>query len=365
MRVGKRICIALYIIAAASAVCYAVMRLSTGFAEFFNRTVGAAARRVYTGISDLVPFSIAEAAVALVPVFAVLVVVWIVKRMKRHGAAGCRRVIATLFAVLSFLGTSFVLTEAAGYFSVPMEERLGLGGELTKDELYAAAKYLAMQIGTSSFSGGFEKYESGATVMPYSVGESARKTADLYGSFRDRFGFPDSFYSNPKILVSSPLVTYTHISGIYCDYTGEININVNYPDYVVVSTVAHEMAHQRGISPENEANFMAYAVLSESDDEYLRYAGCLDAWTTVSKYLYKADPDAYFELRELLGETANAELAAYSEFFSEYKTSSAAEVTEKVNDTYLKSQGTSGTVSYDESAYLIVKYILKYQTEIK
>ena len=205
----------------------------------------------------------------------------------------------------------------------------------------------------------FYTYDTGATVNVFSVGDTAVLIARSYESFSEEYGFPVTFTSFPKILMTSPLVTYTHISGIYCDYTGEININTNYPDYVVVSTVAHEMAHQRGISPEDEANFMSYAVLSESEVPYFRYAGALDAYTTVSNYLYKADKDLYKDVSGLLCDTAKRDLTAYSEFFDKYRENTAAKVTNAVNNTYLKSQGTSGTVSYNESTYLIVRYIQK------
>ena len=198
--------------------------------------------------------------------------------------------------------------------------------------------------------------ESGSTVNPYSIGDTAVKIDALFGKFRDTYGFPQSFSSNPKLLISSPLVTYTHISGLYSDYTGEININTSYPDFIIVSTVAHEMAHQRGVSPEDEANFMAYAVLRESGDAYLRYAGALDAFTTVSSYLYSADRDAYRSVRGRLCETAKSDIAAYSAFFDKYRDSDAAKINEKINNTYLISQGTSGTVSYNESTILIAKY---------
>ncbi len=365
MSAFKRTCIAFYILLGISSVCYFLMRLSRDFADFFGATVGAASRRVFTWISDFVPFSMAEALVLLIPVFVVIVAVWIVKRVRRYGGAGCRRVIAALLAVFSFFVTSFVFNGASGYFGTPMDERLGLEGELTREELVMASEYLASSVRENSKSVRLT-YEDGATALPYSLGETARLIVDGYDSYLERTGLstPQSFVSVPKILVTSPLVTYTHISGIYCDYTGEININVNYPDFVTVSTVAHEMAHQRGVSPENEANFIAYAVLSESVDPYLRYAGALDAWNTVSSYLRRADGEKYKELYKTLGDTATGELYAYSKFFDKYRESRAAEVASSVNDAYLKSQGTSGTVSYDESTYLIVKYILKYQTEM-
>lgn len=342
---------------------YLLMRLSSPFAEFINTTIGAATRRITTFVSDIVPFSIAEAVVFTLPLLFTLAVILIVRKMKKGGSESLRRIMAFFLALILFLVSAFVFNGSPGYFGERIYEKLGLDtSELTAEELYAACVYLESRMSLAVDSGKIVQDGTGATVMPYSVGETAYRISSLFDSFRDAYGFPQSFRSNPKILVSSPIVTYTHISGLYCDYTGEININVNYPDYVVVSTIAHEMAHQRGVAPEDEANFMAYATLTRSDDPYLVYAGCLDAFNTIASYLNKASGELYKDVVTDLPDVVRQDLTAYSEFFKAYRQNKAAEVTNRINDAYLKSQGTSGTVSYDEATYLIVRYIIQYQS---
>ncbi|MBQ7671113.1 MAG: DUF3810 domain-containing protein [Clostridia bacterium] len=343
---------------------YVLMRLWSPYAEFINTTVGAASRRVITFISDIFPFSLAEAVVFALPFLFVLAVVLLIRKMKKqNGAKSIRRITALFLGVICFLVGAFVFNGSPGYFGERIYEKLELNTEkLTEEELYAACVYLEYRMELALRDGNIVQDETGATVMPYSVGETAYKLSELYNSFREAYGFPQSFRSNPKILVSSPLVTYTHVSGLYCDYTGEININVNYPDYVITSTIAHEMAHQRGVAPEDEANFMAYATLTRSNDPYLVYAGCLDAFNTVAPYLRSADADLYKSVVSGLPDVAKEDLVAYAEFFNQYRDNKAAEITGNINDSYLKSQGTSGTVSYDEATYLIVRYILQYQS---
>ena len=358
-RVSRIIYAAIYVWAAVSAVLYVLFRFVPSFAEFFNNTVGAASRRVFAFITDFFPFSVAELTVVLSPLFVILFFVWLVVRIKRHGAKGGLRPAAFLLALICFVCSAFVFNGSAGYFGERVSEKMGLDtSDPTKEELASACMYLVEQINEAAKDPVITQDGTGATVNPYSVGETAVKIEAAYASFHDRYGFPQSFSSVPKVLASSDLMTYTHLSGIYSDYTGEININVNYPDYIVASTIAHELAHQRGICPENEANFMAYAVTAEAPEAYLRYSGALDAFSTVSKYLYKIDPDAYRTVRGMLCRTASDDLSAYSKFFDKYRDNTAAKVTNSVNDSYLKSQGTTGTVSYDESTLLIVRYIV-------
>ncbi len=100
-------------------------------------------------------------------------------------------------------------------------------------------------------------------------------------------------------------------------------------------------------------------MLEEAHDPYLRYAGCLDAYSTVSYSLYKTDKKLWQAAGGRLCKTARDDLAAFSRFYEKYADNKAAQISEKVNDAYLKSQGTSGTVSYDEALILIVRYIAK------
>ena len=134
------------------------------------------------------------------------------------------------------------------------------------------------------------------------------------------------------------------------------NINVNFPDYTIPYTAAHEMAHQRGIAREDEANFIAFLVCISSDDAYIRYSGYLNLYEYVASSLYSADPELYFEARGQLPMTVRYEMSAYSKFFDKYRDSVAGEVSGTINDLYLKGNGTEGTRSYGLVVDLAVAY---------
>ena len=195
--------------------------------------------------------------------------------------------------------------------------------------------------------------------MPYSLDTMSEKINDAYASLSDKYSFVSKLRSNMKFIVFSEPMTYTHISGIYTYYTGEANLNTNFPDYQLVFTTAHEFAHQRGTAPENEANFVAFLACMESDDPFIRYA----AYTNMLEYcmnaLYSADHDLYSELYHKLDKRLIAEFNAYGQFYSKYTQSNniAAKVSGTVNDAYLKSQGQSaGSKSYGLVVDLAVAY---------
>ena len=122
--------------------------------------------------------------------------------------------------------------------------------------------------------------------------------------------------------------------------------------------MAHEMAHQRGIAREDEANFVAFLVCMESDDEYIRYSALTNMLQYMGNALYSADSSLYSKLYgSYYPDNVKAEFRAYSLFFDKYRDSGVSNVVENVNDTFLGSQGqTHGTKSYGLVVELFTSY---------
>ena len=114
--------------------------------------------------------------------------------------------------------------------------------------------------------------------------------------------------------------------------------------------MAHEMAHQRGIAREEEANFAAYLVCVCSDDAYIRYSGYLSMLDEIRGGINKYEPGRG---DRLIPSEVRTEYAGYYSFFKKYVESKPAKVTEKVYDNYQQIQGQKeGINSYG----LVVRY---------
>jgi hypothetical protein len=192
--------------------------------------------------------------------------------------------------------------------------------------------------------------------MPYGYGEMNDKLIEAYAKASEKYDFLQTLDSDLKPVMLSELMSYTHITGVYSFFTGEANINVAFPDYTIPYTAAHELAHQRGIAREDEANFMAFLVCMESDDAYIRYSAYLNLYEYVSNALYSASPELWSKSYGTLSYAVKAEMRAYSEFYEKYRDSVASEVSEVVNNTFLTMQGTEGTRSYGMVVDLAVAY---------
>ena len=222
-------------------------------------------------------------------------------------------------------------------------------------DLYQTALILSDEI--NELSDEITFLGSGHSLMPYSYGEMNEKLLDAYKSFCSKHDFIDTFPSRAKTLMLSEPMSYTHITGVYTFFTGEANININFPDYTIPFTTAHELAHQRGIAREDEANFIAFLVCMESDDPYIRYSGALNLYEYVASALASASPELYRTVYYKLPLSVRAEKDAYSAFFDQYRDNLAADISEATNNLYLQSQGTAeGTRSYGMVVDLAVAY---------
>ena len=151
-------------------------------------------------------------------------------------------------------------------------------------------------------------------------------------------------------------MSYTHITGVYTFFTGEANLNTNFPDYTLPFTAAHELAHQRGFAREDEANFIAFLVCISSDDDYVRYSGYLNLYEYLAGPLSRANKDYYSAIYYSVPENTILEMRAYSKFFDKYRENIAEKVSESVNNSFLTINGTEGTKSYGMVVDLAVAF---------
>lgn len=340
-----------YIIGAVGAVLYAAFLKWSSFADFFNENISTVFRKILAYVSAVFPFSLAEAALFCSPVLIFLVLRALFKYMDTH-EHGFTRSLVTLTSVLVFLLSVFVINFGAGYRTATLDEKLGLEvGDVSTDELYDTALYVTKQLNMLADD---VTFADDGSVRGYTHDDTVELAYESYEKLCESVDFIDNFKAPVKRLAISPLMTYTHISGVYTFFTGEANLNFNYPEFVNVYTIAHEMAHQRGIARENEANFIAYLVCIGSDDAYMRYSGYLNMF----EYLVAAIPssDRVREIYSYLDSRVYFDLVQYSNFFDKYRDSTASSVSGAVNDTYLQSQGTEGTKSYGMVVDLAVAY---------
>ena len=327
-------------------------RASVEVADFLNSTVCFWIRRALALVSDIFPFSIFALLVILSPIAVCAVVYFGIKAVKcGKGVRYLVNFIAALLLVyggnLLCLGISYNTTTVDREMDIPIVEvnadNLASAMIALRDEVNSLVPYI--------------NYEGGVSSPGYTMDEISEKICESYSEFSKEYGFVPDFNSRAKnVGVVSHLMSYLGITGIYTYFTGEANVNTCYPMYDTVFTAAHELSHQRGVLRENEANFMAYLICSRSDDVYLRYSAALNLYSYVASALYRTDRDRYYEIVKELCDEASGDIYASNAVSKKYGDTILRDISDFVNDLFLKSHGTDGVVTYGRVVTLGVSY---------
>ena len=327
-------------------------RSDRAVADFLDAYVCTPFRRAMASLGDLTRISVFEILVLLIPIAAIVLIILSISIFSR-GYGRCRFVLNVLsIALLLYSGNTLAL--GISYNTTPIDARMALSpAEVNATTLRDALEELCLEINTINDK---IDYCDGQSHSGYDLWELSEKICESYSDFSDDYSYPVSFVSHVKGVDALHFMSYLGLTGIYTYYTGESNVNTDYPDYTVAFTSAHELAHQRGILRENETNFMAYLVCSRSDDLYLRYSAALNMLGYVGNALYRTDRNAYYEVLSTLDARALDDMRAASRVSAEYADTFIADISDFVNDLFLKSNGTDGIVTYGRVVTLYMSY---------
>ncbi len=348
-------CAILFGIFVLAVIAEAVAKKNAAFADAIHGTSGMVIRALLATVTSPLPFSVAEYLLITSPVLLFLIGRSVFRQTRKSITLGVRRTVCFL-AIASLVYSTFIFGYGTGYYGKGVDERVGLERrDVSGEELYDTAMILIDQLEKDIPEVCYPKETY--SVMTFSYFEMNDKLNAAYEKLCDTYPEFQRMHTETKPVLLSEPWTYTHIAGVYSFFTGEANVNVNYPDFIVVSSAAHEMAHQRGITKEDEANFVAYLVCSMSDDPYVRYAGTLDILNEIMSDLYSANKDLWQEANARIPDEVRWENAAYSGFFDKYRENVAAEVSSAVNNAYISTHNQpAGVKSYGLVVDLVVAY---------
>lgn len=369
------------ILFAAGFILMYISRISRAFAQWYSVHIYPVWVNVTGRLMGFFAFSVSEVLLYTLLLLAALTFLRLaVKVVKKHAVKkdfltwGCG--LYVLAGALFFL---YVLNCGINYHRESFSESSGIKMEsYTAEELKSVCLWLTEEV--NSLSAGVIRDEEGVMRLGEGSMEAGKDTQGMEGRkgggqaaagplhkkavrAMQRLGreYPElsGFYPNPKGLLCPWILSVQQLTGIYSPFTVEANYNSGIVDYNIPFTMCHELSHLRGFMQEEEANFIAFLASSGSDDMHFQYSGYLMGWKYCMNVLYKADYDAWEEVRAQLSGNIEADLAANRDFWDQYD-GRIAEAANKVNDTYLKANDQSeGVESYSKMVDLIVAYRAK------
>lgn len=341
-RLQRLACLAL-----AAAAVFLLAQIPVLAEYFFARGITRLLSGSIALITNYIPISFYElTALLLIAGAAALIVcliAYMVKKNKKALAILLYRLAAAGLCVLLAFGALY----APLYNRAPVLSALGLSEtEITAEKVYAAAEYYVERLNDTSRK--LSRDEAGNIVAPCSFDS----LADLLNA---EYAALDGYFSphevRPKQVALSVPMSYLGITGIYFPFYAEANVNVNIPSYELPVTMAHEMAHAKGVSHERDANVAAYVICIRAENDYLNYSGLMRAAAVMLNALPEEE---YAELYGRLSDEVKAEYRNANEHYAKYE-GIIDSISSFFNDLFLKANGVEGgTRSYSQTAESLV-----------
>lgn len=341
------------------AVLSAVFHVCKGNRDLMNTWVQSVSqpwKQSVGWVVSVLPFSVAELLVGgalLALVLFLICAVWDVAKSRQHGVQAGHRAIQ-LATMLLALYAAYLWLWTANYYTTSLSEIMGVPDEpVTVDQLEAATLYFVDRINETA--GQVQRDEEG-----HFVGDRAEifaQSAHLYEPLEQQYPQLAGRPLAAKPVFFSEFMSRLDLTGFFFPLTGEANVNVHSPLFLVPSTIAHELAHQRGVAQEQEANFAAVmACLSSGIPEY-EYSGSMLAYIHLSNALRRVNSSRWENAAVQMDERAWEDLEVNNAYWRQYDTP-VAQVGNKLNDTFLKSNGQQeGTESYGAVVNMLCAWV--------
>ncbi len=342
-------------IPAALGVLFQLLHSKRAVMNFWVFHVMGPGERLLGRLWSRVPVSVMEWLIAL---FLAGNLVWLVRAVaglvRRRGLGRFFRRLLALGAAWLWLWCAFCWMWRAAYYADTFARRSGLSDRACSvEELAAVTRYFAQNAarlagqvprdGEGHFAADRETvfqtdpevYENLTREFPCLAMDSVRAKPIFFSRLQSRLGF----------------------TGMYFPFTGEANVNVDAPACLVPATIAHEMAHQRMVASELEANFVGIAACITGEDVTYQYSGYLMGLIQLCNALYDVAPQTW---QAIARSTFTAELSQDWQDNNQYWAAMRSPVedrAEQVYDSFLKGNGQSlGIRSYGACVDLLVTY---------
>lgn len=171
--------------------------------------------------------------------------------------------------ILIFL-IAFNILWGLNYYRIPLHEKLKIENQYSEDELVKVTHLLTDRINTIH-----SKYAKNINDRIETTANTNQIYANAAVGYQVLAEKDDTFlYKNPTVKSSlySTVLTYMGFSGYLNPFTNEAHVNSLMPKNNMMVTASHEIAHQIGIGPESEANFVGYLAAKNNTQPYFDYA---------------------------------------------------------------------------------------------
>lgn len=236
--------------------------------------------RTLTGI---IPFSIGD-------LFYTGFVLWIMVRLYKTSKATLKRTVTRGSFMSSFQRTVFIILLIYILFNFLWGlnyERMGIAYQLQlKPKRYNTNELKTLTRELIDKTNEARRQLGGDTVIYPSNKEIFAQAEQAYIAAEKKYSFLHYSSLSVKSSLYGTFGNYFGFLGYYNPFTGEAQVNVTVPPFIIPFTTCHEMAHQLGYGSEDEANFAGYLAAKSSNQNTFRYSVYFELFAYANRELF-------------------------------------------------------------------------------
>ena len=331
--------------------------LNQGFAEFYALNIYPVLAGAISFFSSKVKFSIGEfLIICLMAALIIYFVYTLVHTLAEKSPQYFKGFFLNIASFLSIVYFMYVLFCGINYHRHEFTYYSGLEiRESSEEELINLCEIL-INNANNARSGLGTGSEGTAMIYGENYYDTSERAKNVFNKISGEYTVLKGNYPSPKLVTFSKAMSYMNITGIFFPFTFEANVNADIPPYQVPAVMLHELAHLRGFMREDEANFISYLACINSGYDDFAYSGTMLALSHAMNSLYYEDYDTYLNLYDRYSDEVRNDLKYSLNYWKHYETR-VAEVSDRINDSYLKANNQNdGVKSYGRMVNLLLAF---------
>jgi len=323
--------------------------------QYYTGTVYPVIASVLRALTGWIPFSVGD-------VIYSLCVIWLIIRLFKTSHATIKRKVTKESFFRSFQRSIiiilwiYVLFNALwglNYNRLGIEYQLQLEPEkYSAEDLKGITQQLIAKVNDSRRQLDGQTYPSNKIIF--------REAKEAYDSTKRKYPFLNYKVESIKSSLYGFFGNYLGFLGYYNPFTGEAQVNVTVPRFVIPFTTCHEMAHQLGYGDEDEANFAGYLAAKSSKENTFKYSVYYELFAYANRELFMRDSLAAKANYKLLDTLVKKDILDYRKFLRAHQNPIEPFIT-LLYGNYLKANNQpQGIETYDEVVSWLIAYKKKY-----
>jgi hypothetical protein len=256
-----------------------------------------------------------------------------------------------ILQVIAFLYAFFYISWGFNYFRPGIDKRLTWTRVSDKQEIFRTVIDSIVAITNRNY---ILITPADYKTIDSIVEQSYSKNSNSIG-----ISYPNGI-RRPKKMIFSQFFSKVGVSGYFGPFFNEIHINGKLMPMDYPFVLSHEKAHQFGVTSEAEANFVAYVICINSDDQKLRYSGCQSLLLYFLRdATHRKD---YHEIFDKIDKKVIDDLRTRQKYYLGLQNENMSDMQTAANNAYLKVNNIEkGVKNYDQVVTLVLEW---YQNKV-